>query len=295
MLKGAGMSRDGSKPRSHEHEITIDAPIEAVWKALTDAEELTRWLCDKARVIPGQGGRMWSAWGEDDLQPDGKTIDVWEPGKRLRLLLDPASHNTGPAATAANLITVPIVLEYTLETRDGKTVLRLVHSGIPDAQEWDGFFEGTKAGWPMFFIGLRHYLEKNAGKHRDSIVLMQAIDDSPEAAWNKLGRACELAPSGSGQLQAGERYTSKAGRGLGLEGRIEIYNPPKVLLVTADNLDNSLLAVSFEEAQGMNFTYIALSTYGLDHAQLQALREEWLNWLKGLFPAPRGEPKSKGE
>jgi uncharacterized protein YndB with AHSA1/START domain len=288
------MGRDATKPRSQEHEIIIDAPIEAVWKALTDAEELTRWFCDKARVIPGQGGRMWSAWGEADLESGEKTIEVWEPGKRLRLEMVPSSHNSGPAATAAHLITVPIVMEYTLETREGKTVLRLVHSGIPDAPEWDGFYEGTRAGWPMFFIGLRHYLQKHSGEHRDSIVMMQAISDSPAQAWDKFRAATGITPAGGGDgLRAGERYKAKAGEEPGLEGRIEIYNPPKILLLTADNLDDSLLAISFECEQGMNFTYIALSTYGFEQSRLQSIREQWLGWLNNLFPAPSGAENSE--
>jgi uncharacterized protein YndB with AHSA1/START domain len=288
------MGRDATKPRSHEHEITIDAPIEAVWKALTDAEELTRWFCEKARVTPGEGGGISVAWGEDDLQAGGNIIEVWEPGKRLRQVLDPATCNTGPAATGASSLTVPIVTEYTLETREGRTVLRLVHSGIPDAPEWDGFYEGTKAGWPMFFIGLRHYLEKHAGKHRDTIVLMEAISDSPEDAWNTLREASHIEPvGGGGPLGAGVRYRASAGVGLSLEGRIEIYNPPKVLVLTVETLSNSLLAVSFEEAQGINFTYVALSTYGLGPAELQALREKWLGWLKDMFPTPEGGVKSE--
>src|SRR5262249_477756 len=88
-------SRDSSKTRSHEHEIIIDAPIDAVWKALTDADQLTRWLCDKAQVTPGQGGRMSVAWGEDDLEAGGNTIEVWEPGKRLPLLFDPGKSPPG--------------------------------------------------------------------------------------------------------------------------------------------------------------------------------------------------------
>ena len=286
------MGRDATKPRSHQHEIVIDAPVEAVWKALTDAEELTRWFCEKARVTPGEGGRMWAAWGENDLQSDGKIIEAWEPGKRLSLVLDPKTQNMGPAATAAHLITVPIVLEYTLETREGKTVLRLVHSGIPDAPEWDGYFEGTRVGWPMFFIGLRHYLQKHAGKPRDSIVMMQAISDSPADAWDKFRTATRIAPAGGGEaLRAGERYKAKAGDGPGLEGRIDIYNPPKMLLLTADNLDDSLLAISFECEGGMNFTYIALSTYGFEQSKLQSFREQWLGWLNNLFPAPKVELK----
>jgi len=290
IVKGALMTRDSSKTRSHEHEIFINAPIEAVWKALTDADELIRWLCDKARVTPGQGGRRSVAWGEGDLEAGETTIEVWEPGKRLRLVTDPAKAASGSAATAAHLITVPIVQEYTLETRDGKTVLRLVHSGIPDAPEWDGFYEGTRAGWPMFFIGLRHYLDRHAGKHRDTIALMQIIGDSPAEAWDKFRSASGIAPaSSSGQLKAGDRYTAKGGSGPSLEGRIEIFNPPKMLLVTAENLDNSLLTASFEAQDGMNFAYIALSTYGLAQAEAQSLREQLLGWLKVLFPAPAAE------
>jgi uncharacterized protein YndB with AHSA1/START domain len=287
------MGRDATKPRSHEHEITIDAPIEAVWKALTDAEELTRWLSDKAQVTPGHGGRRWVAWGEGDPQEGGEIIDVWEPGKRLRLLMDPASLNTGPAATAGNLITVPIVQEYSLETREGKTVLRLVHSGIPDAEEWDGFYEGTRAGWPMFFIGLRHYLEKHAGKHRDTITLMEAISDGRQVAWNRLREASALEPeAGAHALEVGARYRATFATERRLEGRIEIFNPPKALVLTVENLSNSLLAVEFAEAQGTHFTYVALSTYGLGQSEIQGLREKWLGWLKEVFPAPDGGEKN---
>ena len=36
--------RQDQETRAVEREIEIDAPLAAVWKALTDAEELTRWL-----------------------------------------------------------------------------------------------------------------------------------------------------------------------------------------------------------------------------------------------------------
>jgi len=288
------MEREAKGPRSHENEIIIDAPIEAVWKALTDAEELTRWLCDSARVTPGAGGRIWSAWGEGGQQDEGKLIEVWEPDKRLKLLMDPASQNTGPATTSANLLTVPIVLDYTLETREGKTVLRLVHSGIPDAPEWDGFYEGTKAGWPMFFIGLRHYLEKHAGKRRDGIVLMEPITDSPGDAWNKFKEVTALEPAGpGGSLAAGNGYRATAA-GSNLDGRIEIYNPPKIMLLTIGTLSDALLAVAFEEMQGMQFAYIALSIYGWDQSEVKALKDKWLGWLKALFPSP-DPPGTKAE
>ena len=62
-----------------------------------------------------------------------------------------------------------MVDKYTIERRDGKTVLRLVSSGIPNAPEWDGFYNGTNSGWSSFPRTLRHYLEHHAGRPRTTI------------------------------------------------------------------------------------------------------------------------------
>ena len=32
--------------------IDIDAPVDAVWKALSDAEEVTRWFATRAAIEP---------------------------------------------------------------------------------------------------------------------------------------------------------------------------------------------------------------------------------------------------
>ena len=44
--------------RTVEREIEIDAPLAAVWRAHTDAEEVTRWFPLHARVSPGAGGSV---------------------------------------------------------------------------------------------------------------------------------------------------------------------------------------------------------------------------------------------
>ena len=50
--------KDRSSPtRSQVHEIAIDASEEAVWKAIADGEELTRWFVESAKVEPGVGER----------------------------------------------------------------------------------------------------------------------------------------------------------------------------------------------------------------------------------------------
>src|SRR5438876_322065 len=118
------MSERQTGTRKQEHEIVIDASADAVWKAITDAEELTRWFVDAARVEPGVGGKFWISW--DGAEGGPSTIEAWEPNRLLRVAL--ASLDIGPAKPEGMK---PIVDEYTIERRDGKTVLRLVSSGIP--------------------------------------------------------------------------------------------------------------------------------------------------------------------
>ena len=146
--------------RSHEHEIEIAAPIDAVWKALTDAEELTRWFVQAARVTPAEGGAYWLSWGEG-IDNESR-IDGWEPPRRLRLVNGPprdADEGAAPDEVWRLTIEQPLVEEYRLEARGDVTVLRLVDSGIPDSPDWDGFFEGTRNGWEIALRELRHYLE----------------------------------------------------------------------------------------------------------------------------------------
>jgi len=47
------------KGRVISKQIEIGAPPEAVWKALTDPEELKRWFTLDAPVKPGPGGEIF--------------------------------------------------------------------------------------------------------------------------------------------------------------------------------------------------------------------------------------------
>ena len=171
------MSAEDRKTRSQIHEIIIDAPIEAVWKAITDGEELTRWFVESASVEPGVGGTIEISWGGPEK---GRSrIEVWEPNRTLRVALRPFD---GGKALPADM--GPIIDEYTIEQRDGKTVLRLVSSGIPASPDWDGFYDGTNSGWPSFFRALRHYLEHHRGKPRQVIKLVGHCRDR----WTRPGQ-----------------------------------------------------------------------------------------------------------
>jgi uncharacterized protein YndB with AHSA1/START domain len=53
-------AEEAKKERRVEREIEINAVVEDVWKALTDANELARWFPLEARVTPGVGGKIFS-------------------------------------------------------------------------------------------------------------------------------------------------------------------------------------------------------------------------------------------
>ncbi|MGB0035915.1 MAG: SRPBCC domain-containing protein [Candidatus Acidiferrales bacterium] len=99
------MSESKRKPESRkiEKEIEIAAPIEAVWKALTDDEELKRWFPLEARVEPGKGGKIFVSWGADC---EGTApIEIWEPNRRFQWV----ESSTGQ----------PVVVEWSIEKRGG--------------------------------------------------------------------------------------------------------------------------------------------------------------------------------
>jgi len=48
-----------------------------------------------------------------------------------------------------------LVQDYTLESRQGRTALRLVHLGFGEGPGWDNEYEGTRGGWRMCFGRLK--------------------------------------------------------------------------------------------------------------------------------------------
>ena len=57
------------KGRSYEKGFEVAAPVEAVWKAVTEGEELTRWFCMEATCDQGVGGKQHIDRGEAPMRP----------------------------------------------------------------------------------------------------------------------------------------------------------------------------------------------------------------------------------
>jgi len=262
------MSERPAGTRTQQHEILIDASADAVWKAITDAEELTRWFVDAAKVEPGVGGKMWVSW--DGAEGDPSTIEAWEPNKRLRVALAPLEMGKGESETSS-----PIIVEYTIERRDGKTMLRLVQSNIPASPDWDGFYDGTDSGWKSFFRTLRHYLEHHAGKPRSSIKIVGKLAGTPEDAWDRLTGA----PGFGFEPIEGQTFAARTTGGDVLHGDVVFVQAPAWLELNIHELGDAYLAHSMARAGGGSFVYSVLSLYGKSPAEVEALRAKWEPWL----------------
>jgi uncharacterized protein YndB with AHSA1/START domain len=128
-------------------ERRIEAPREAVWRALTDPEELERWF----------------GWEAPGLRDEIRFIfvDHAEPRPPGRIEM------AGGQAIE-------------LEEEGGATVVRAVQAGGGDAATYDGIREG----WRAFLTQLAHLLERAPGQDRRTLHLTG--EGSPRAAAGAL-------------------------------------------------------------------------------------------------------------
>jgi uncharacterized protein YndB with AHSA1/START domain len=173
-----------TKRRAHEHEITIAAPPDEVWRAITEAAELTRWFPVTAGVEPGAGGTITYGWPPDF---EGScAIVAWDPPRHLR---------TGWCFQPPGIPDDEwrhVAVDWTLEGRSGSTVLRVVHSGFGAGGTWDDEFDGSNRGWEFELRSLAHYLERHRGAARETLWLRQPTSLAPADAWPRIAPA--LAP-----------------------------------------------------------------------------------------------------
>lgn len=267
--------------RTFETTIEIDAPVEAVWRALTEAEELVRWFPLEARVRPGVGGSVWISWG-GGWEGEAR-IEIWEPGQRLRTAHTAPGPYDVDGKTGAAASPVTLVLDYHLEGRGGKTVLRLVHSGFGRGAEWDDEFDSISRGWKFELRGLRHYLERHRGKDRQ-VAWVRSVTDLPvEECWRRLIGPDGLTREGTlAGLAEGDSYRVRTATGEELAGRVQQLVPPKGFAGTVRGLNDGILRAFVETSQGKVSPQLWIALWGLDSETRDRLERDFRRILDAL-------------
>jgi uncharacterized protein YndB with AHSA1/START domain len=138
------------RSRGYAHRVDIDAEAGLVWRALTESEPLARWYCART-TIRAQTGGTFSA-NIDRFTQIEALIDVFEPRRRLRLILLPTP-TLPPAETA-------LVIDIILEAQRERTIVRVLGSGVPASSDWDGPFLQLRTLWERAMARLKVFVER---------------------------------------------------------------------------------------------------------------------------------------
>jgi len=142
----------GVIPSSIEKEVVIEAPLEVVWRVVTDPEQIRQWFADEAEVelrVGGSGRLRFKSGDSYQLQ-----VEALERPRRFAFRwVQPE----GSPARADN----SMLVEFMLEPAAGGTRLRVVESGF-DTIDWSEpekakYAEGHSRGWQVLLGRLRDY------------------------------------------------------------------------------------------------------------------------------------------
>jgi len=116
----------------------IKAPVEQVWKGLTDTEIIDKWGGGPAKMS-GKEGASFSLWGGDI---HGKNLKV---NQKKLLQQEWISKDND----------MPGTVTFTLKESKGVTTVTLVHEGVSDKS-----YDDLSDGWKNYYLGpLKKLLE----------------------------------------------------------------------------------------------------------------------------------------
>jgi uncharacterized protein YndB with AHSA1/START domain len=138
------------KVRGYAHRVDIVADVDTVWRALTQPDNLIRWCSPAADIRARPGGSFRAS--VDRMTELEAHIDVYEPGRRLRLIYLPSA--ALPPTDSA------IIDDFILEPAAPGTIFRLLGSGIPTTAEWDMQYKRLRLGWQAAMTRLKVFVEK---------------------------------------------------------------------------------------------------------------------------------------
>lgn len=136
-------------------EIDINAPIERVWEAVTQAEHLGTWFGDSGATIELRpGGAMmlrWKDYGEAHAE-----VDVVEPPTRFVYRWQPTDEGSLTPGYQT-------LVEFTLSPAGKGTHLKVVESGFSSLsvsqEKRDKAFTDNTGGWLSEIDELKAYVE----------------------------------------------------------------------------------------------------------------------------------------
>jgi uncharacterized protein YndB with AHSA1/START domain len=139
--------------RGYAQFVEIRTDPARAWSAITEEHWLKRWYALDAAVEPHRGGRFRVR--TRDKREREATIDVWDPGRRLRLIYHPEPEMLDLHGEGVG----PVVEDLLIDAKTDRVVVRVFGSGVPDAREWDRHYSRLRLSWAYALHELKRVLE----------------------------------------------------------------------------------------------------------------------------------------
>jgi uncharacterized protein YndB with AHSA1/START domain len=141
-----------------EREILIQAPVEVVWRVVTEPEQISRWWSDTAEIDlrpGGEGTLTWDARATSQAATVRIVVQRLEPPHRFSFRW---LHQGDAEAREGN----SALVEFTLAAEGEGTRLRVVESGFravgwPE-EDMERYVEEHGSGWDVHLASLRDHV-----------------------------------------------------------------------------------------------------------------------------------------
>ena len=260
--------KDGTGKRWVEMETVVPGTPEQVWRAMATGPGNTAWFT-RTSIEEHVGGAV-----HFDFGPNGSStgeVTTWAPPLHLGYVEREWVEGAPPVAT-----------EITVTAKSGdRCVVRMVHSLIATADDWDDQVEGFEAGWPGFFEVLHVYLAHFADMKAASFLVMASVEERHLDVWKRLTEGLGLAAANAGE----ERATSKKPEPLaGIVERVEQDARQRYVLLRLNAPAPGVALIGTYHVGGVTNASMALYLYGEDaERRAAASKPKWQEWFSETF------------
>jgi hypothetical protein len=224
-------------------EVTLPAPIDAVWHAVRDHDEIHRWFGWQYDGLDDEINMIFT----EEARPSEEDHTIsWGNGDR-----------------------------FTFEPDGQQTKLRVTRAAPASGASWDDVYDEISEGWIMFVQQLRLALARHPGEDRRTLHLDgNAVDVDAFPVEAALGMTDVAA------LTEGSPYDTTAATGDALRGEVW-YHTAHQFGAIVEQFGDGLLIVGNHPPSARpphGGGWVLITTYGLDDAAFDELSQRWTRW-----------------
>ena len=138
--------------------VTIKSSAEAVFKALTEADELMRWFPTRVESDPRPGGKFRFSWEFENASENGS-----QQGEYVEVVPNRKLSYTWTAES------IPTLVTFNITEADGETTVELDHASRQPGADNQKLHDMHANQWGFFLMNLKSYLETGVDLRKEKL------------------------------------------------------------------------------------------------------------------------------